>query len=433
MTRTRDKSTVVSYPYEERFIEPDFNWSRSGTTTVVQEDRMVDVITPRFKRRSAEGAVIINPMTKSRSSTSLHPVNFWKQRVTDGEVRGFERTLYWPYHDYLPWSDPYVAEYVGKLEALAITDAYAGVGSPDLATLTELAELRETLNFLWSPVAKMKYLTQFLKSTLRKYNRLLKGYERALNRWMALPPHIRSRRAKPEPPKLPPGSLGGFSFHDIPSLWLAYRYAIMPLIYSFQDIQKHLDRAIYPERDTSRAKQEGSLDLGTVGGWTQYDYPNGNTYERNYRVGTAKIVSRAGVLYCPDWSLNRQLGLQIHRVPVALYEAIPLSFVTDWFHNTASVYDALTAELRSLKILGAWVTTKIEFNFDGFLEAMPADAQTSCCSTLHCVSKNGEWKRRRLAPLSDVQLHFRVDMNGKRIADALSLIYSMLVTARKST
>ena len=116
---------------------------------------------------------------------------------------------------------------------------------------------------------------------------------------------------------------------------------------------------------------------------------------------------------------------------MAMYEIIPLSFVTDWFHNGASVYDALTAELRALKIYGAWVTTEIDFEFDGYLEARPADSQTTCSGGGKATTVSGKWKRRRLASLADVQLRLRVELNGKRIADALALIHTMLTTVIK--
>lgn len=432
MTRTRDKSTVSS----TRFTVVDTVGSSSttsyGTFSVSKLDRMTDVVTNRFLKRSSEGEIIINPMTKEESNPSVHQIDYWKQRVaTDGVPRRWSRTHYDLWANWVPWTDSAILDKVARLEALAITDAYAKVGEADVASLVELAELRETLSFLWSPVRKMKDLTRRLHSYVKLVKRLQDNFKKRLAKWESLPPHVKKKRAKPESPKLPKLRLGKFEATDISSAWLAYRYAIMPLIYTFQDIQEHLSRETRPERDTARAKQEDEIDLEVVGTWTQYDYPNGNVFERSRRTGQARVKSRAGVIYAPDWSLNRQLGVQIHRVPMAMYEIIPLSFVTDWFHNGASVYDALTAELRALKIYGAWVTTEIEFDFKGYLEARPADSQTTCSGGGHATTGQGKWKRRRLASLADVRLLLRVEMNGKRIADALALIHVLLTTASK--
>lgn len=431
MTRTRDKSTVSSI----RYTDVDTTDSRSstsyGTISVSKLDRMTDVVTNRFRKRSSKGEIIINPMTKQTTNPVVLPINYWKQRVANGSTRRWSRTHYAPWVNWTPWSDNAIMDEVARLEQLAITDAYAKVGEADVATLVELAELRETLSFLWSPARKMRDLTRRLHSYTKSVGRLQDDFKKKLSQWESLPPHVRKKRAKPEPPKLPKLKLGKFEATDISSAWLAYRYAIMPMVYTFQGIQKHLGRETRPERDTARAKKETEIDLEVAGTWTQYNYPNGNVWERSRRTGQARIKSRAGVLYAPDWSLNRQLGVQIHRVPMAMYEIIPLSFVTDWFHNGASVYDALTAELRSLKIHGAWVTSEIEFDIAGYLEAKPADPQTTCSGGGQATVVTGKWKRRRLASLADVRLALRVEMNGKRIADALALTHTMLATARK--
>lgn len=431
MTRTRDKSTVSTVRYTDVDTVGSSSTTSYGTISVSKTDRMIDVVTDRFRKRSSKGEIIINPMTKLTDDPVVHQLNYWKQRVASGVTRRWSRTHYSPSIGYRPWDDKAILDKVERLESLAITDAYAKVGEADVSTLVELAEIRETLSFLWSPVSKMKDITRRFKSWMDLVKRIQDNFKKRLAKWDALPPHVKKKRAKPEPPKLPKLRLGKFEATDISSAWLAYRYAIMPLIYTFQDIQKHLGRETYPERDTARAKQEDEIDLEVVAAWTQYNYPNGNVFERTRRAGQARVKSRAGVMFAPDWSLNRQLGVQIHRVPMAMYEIIPLSFVTDWFHNGASVYDALTAELRALKIYGAWVTTEIDFEFDGYLEARPADSQTTCSGGGKATTVSGKWKRRRLASLADVQLRLRVELNGKRIADALALIHTMLTTVIK--
>lgn len=324
-----------------------------------------------------------------------------------------------------------VSEKVERLRQLAITAAYARVGSADVSTLVELAELKETLSFLYSPVRKMRDLTSSLCRHLGRIRRAQDNYTKRLSRWEKLPAHIRKRREKPKPPELPKFKLGKFEFTDISSAWLAYRYAIMPLVYSFQDIQEHLNRQVYPERDTARKKETETIDLAHTGAWDTHSALNGVIRYRSIREGHAKFVVRAGVLYAPDWSLNRQLGLQMHRIPSAMYETIPLSFVADWFQNGSEVYDALTAELRALKIHGAWVTVESEYDYTVRYELTPGDPQTACTTGGVTFRRKGKWKERKLASLSDVRFMLRTELNGKRVADGLALIHTMLATAIK--
>lgn len=152
-----------------------------------------------------------------------------------------------------------------------------------------------------------------------------------------------------------------------------------------------------------------------------------------HRRGTAKVTSRAGVLYAADWSIPRQLGLQLHKVPATLYEVIPLSFVADWFWNGADYYRALTAEFRAQGILGAWVTTTVNYDYTYQLVASPNDSNTTCSPGGTTVVGSGTWKRRRKVNVSDAKLGFQVELSTKRVADALALSFNMLATAMRKS
>jgi hypothetical protein len=146
--------------------------------------------------------------------------------------------------------------------------------------------------------------------------------------------------------------------------------------------------------------------------------------------GSVAVVSRAGVLYEMDASLLTQLGVSWNRVPMAFYEAIPLSFVSDWFHNGADVYDALTAEFRAQKILTAWVSTEVKYDVL-FREVYgPAISGNGSVQGLVLETRHGNWKRRSLASLSDVKFSFRTELSVKRVADGLALIHTFLSTGK---
>jgi hypothetical protein len=434
MQRVRDRSILLSSSGTAT------QYSSSGAVlpgypvttpiSVVQRDVMVDENTPKFKLRSAKGEIFIKPMSKIVESCVFVPANTVMQTASlsahyDGmyDVGG----LNWS-----PESDPVVKDAVDSVKALAITEAYANVGSPDVAVLTELVELRETLSFLYSPVKAMVKLTNRFRSHLKRVTALEESYKSRLAKWEKLPLRLQSKREPPKKPKLPVFSTGRFKGSDVASAWLAYRYGLMPLIYTFQDVEKLLKKQLEgpPKRATARSKREFSKNVDETLSDSTFYWSGGTFRSVNKRVGHVKATARAGVLYEPDFSLNTQLGVQWNRVPAALYEGVTLSFVTDWFHNGADVYDALTAEFRAQEILGAWVTVEVDF---GLIWSGETLAVSNCHVSDGELSfqRNGKWKTRQLASLSDVEFRLKNDLNSKRIADGLALIYTFLATARK--
>lgn len=432
MKRVRDKSTVVHTLQYGYAVYPDGSKRESSSIlSIPQLDRMEDVVVKGFKRASAAGSVIVNPMERVRTVSSAPDCPWWRQRVTpSGRYYNYEGQQGSNGANAAPWTESEVVKAIDRCEALAITSAFAGVGSADLESLTELAELKETLGFLASPARKMAKVTRRVCDYIARRERFEAAFKKRYERWQKRNP--KRRGAAPEISVGPRLRLGKLEATDIPSAWLAYRYAIMPLIYSFQDIQKHLQRAVYPERETSRAKESVEVDLTTDPPWNVAGGAEFGAIEyRHPRFGNATVQSRAGVLYTADWSLSRQLGFQIHRVPATMYELIPLTFVFDWFQNGVDVYNALTAELRALNILGSWVSTTVKYDFTYQVEARPLDSESSCATGLTCNVGSGTWTRRRATTVADVRLKFRVELNTKRTVDALALASTYLATAMK--
>jgi len=376
MLRVRDNSTVSTGSFSvSGHIDGVPRPPKVVTFSVTSDDRMTDIVTPNYKARQRRGEVVISPMSKIKSQRTMHngayvltsPRSVYSESgvcylVDRGDIRGWK-----------PDTDPAILDEIGRQAALVITDAYAKVGSPDVAVLTELVELRETLSFLYSPVKGMVNLTRKLRDYSVLTKRLELKHSARVEKWNKLPPRIQAKRKAPEPLKLPKLRLGKFEATDISSAWLAYRYAIMPLLYTFQDVQALLKkRAEGPKtRATARATGSNTVDLTSDVSRVDKSYMGQTWTEKISRTGSATVTTRAGVLYVPDFSLSAQLGVQWNRVPAALYEGIPLSFVADWAYNGSALYDALTAELRAQKILGAWVSTTTEFSVSWNVELTP--------------------------------------------------------------
>lgn len=428
--RIRDNSFIRSVTQQTYAVFPNGRRDeRALTFSLPQVSRMEDAVTPRFRARSKAGEVIVNPMVRMTSTSEAVSCPWWTMRTTpEGVYYNYDEAQAHTGSNDPVYSEPKVVDEILRQETLAVTEAYAGVGAADVSTLTELAELRETISFLLSPAKKLKEITARTASFIKRKRRFDDAFNKRLARWESRNP--KRRGSKPEKTGGPTLKLGKFEATDISSAWLAYRYAIMPIIYTFQDIEKHLERSVYPTRVTSRSKREGKVDLATNPAWVHVSHSFGIFRYRHLREGSSKVACRAGVLYVADWSLQRQLGLQLHQLPASMYELIPLSFVADWFWNGSQAYQALTAELRSKEILGAWVTTTVDYDYVYRLECESLDASTVVYPGGQSMRVVGQWKRRRLVSLSDIGVRLKVDLNAKRVADALALSFSFLATAR---
>lgn len=431
--RVRDKSRTTAFGWNQAWGGPSWSNSTSGTTLVTLNDVMTDLVVKDFKRLSANGMVFNNPMEKFEFVDKVPLFGTWrKSKPVPGGENFWQTNLAWHdwYVDYHPGKDKITVDEVSRLETLAITQAYADVGN-DMSMLVELAEIKKTFDFLISPVRSLVRQTKRLNRHMDSMLRAERRYQRQLSRYENLSPR---RRAKTAPPEKPRRSFdwGSYTVTDLSSLWLAYRYALMPILYSLQDAQKLFERKLdplAPMRVTSRAKEEGRISHAATTPYAYYYANNGDTMERHHRTGHANISVRAGVLYIPRYELTNELGIELHRVPAAMWELVPLSFVADWFQNGSQYYDALTAKLRAQKILSAWTTTHVDFDVNGYFEMSSNSPSTTASGLAPSFRGSGKWKRRKVSFLSDVGFEFKINLNSKRVADGLALTHVLLQSA----
>lgn len=409
---------------------------RTGSVSLAAPTRwMYDEVTRSYTRRSKAGELIFNPMSSFNESQQFIPADVWKQKShPNGDVWKWEATGFmWgspPSYDEFK-ALPDVAAKIAWCKANAITKAYAGVGTPDVAVLTELVELKETLSFLASPFKKMVRVTRLVTSKINTWNRRKAAHEAALQRYLGKSQKFRDKHPPPKKPEFPKFKLSGITASDVASAWLAYRYAIMPLIYTWQDVQSLLEKRSKapPVRVSARGKVREIVRVNQSTTPAVFSSKTGATRESWDTTAEIKITSRAMVLYRPLVSLSDQLGLQLNRVPAALYEGIPLSFVADWFWTGSKYYDALTAECRALEILGATVSTRVECNAQRHLNFTAADSSTTAYGGHTMYTSSSVLKERANATLADIRVQWELDMNLKRYVDALALSYTMLATA----
>lgn len=116
---------------------------------------------------------------------------------------------------------------------------------------------------------------------------------------------------------------------DVASLWMQYRYALMPIVYSVNDALDVLGMDAV-QFQSFRGRKDVALyqDMDDVGGYTVKSSPSYN--------------NRVFLKYKYDVDASIHQGLQINLAATA-WELLPLSFVFDWFFQ---VGDYLTAAFQ---------------------------------------------------------------------------------------
>jgi hypothetical protein len=195
----------------------------------------------------------------------------------------------------------------GKYLAQAQTDAWAQANSPDFSGLTELGELKETLGFLKSVGWD---LFKVLKSYIRDRNKLKR----------------KLRRLKADPDELKDA---------IASLWLQYRYAIMPLVLSTNDLVSLLVKQTTLWEKFSGYVKRTEVVSQTPGGIPLYYLQISWTWEET-------LTYTGGVGLFPVWHGPPKIdwGVDAYDVITTAWELTTLSFVVDWFIGIGSFLQA---------------------------------------------------------------------------------------------
>lgn len=311
------------------------SWSGLSFTYPQGEFRSIsDVVVPNFHKRSARGEVFINAMSSSKTKRTVTLTSRHHHLpYPAGTPSGNKQCTY--YYEQTKSPDPdglnaagsptgHLDPIMGSVQNLinlASTQAAANIDNPTFHGATFIAELRETLGFLRNP--------------LGAFNKQLEDY-----RW-------RKRARK----SLNHKTTGEY----IRDNWLSYRYAVRPLVQDIQNAAEAVARTVLdnePLRQTARG-------FGSESGDTEVTGTISSLYDHTTR--TVKTVSvRAGILYEMTRDPNT-FGITVPDLPVALWEAIPYSFVADWFLNIGTFIQAISP-VAGVKRLGSWTTVKTETN-----------------------------------------------------------------------
>lgn len=246
--------------------------------------------------------------------------------------------------------------------------AEAESGSYDL--LTEIAELPSTVSFLADVVKKAS-------QSVETHNRAMKSLYKQL--------------------RTATGKFAEKISRKIASAWLAYRYAIMPLIYSIEDIKETLKGY---KRVFAKFRKKETSDLSR---------PESGFDEVTSASATLRCwIKRA---YSPEDLVDQLLGvLKINFFSTA-WELVTLSFVVDWFVNIGDVITAFTGN----KCYIAQAAT-----FSRKIEGSSTYASVTTPSVRVEVIPDF-YERQIIEPRNHIGFQFEFDLSWKRQLDAIAL------------
>jgi hypothetical protein len=308
------------------YTETAFNGSSTTATTPHRAanrgdyNATFDWVSPGYRSRVARGEVINHSYSNRKVKYNHYWTGFKYQRNSGSgaTIKTFEGDLWYTSPALCPIGNRPAGVPLSALKAEAGTKALAALNSSDIQGLVEIAEAHK------------------VRDTLRPR---IDGLNRHLYRELS--------RTKPLSAKAIT-ALGGIN-KVITANWLRYRYGIMPIMYLIEDAV--VGPKIKLVRDTAR----GSASYSDSGVWTESK--SGNFYQDLYTVNWLyECQVSAGILYRPDWSLNRY-GISFKEIPGAAIELIPYSFVADWFVNLSPFVNSIVMPL-GVKQLASWTVVR---------------------------------------------------------------------------
>jgi hypothetical protein len=327
MSRTRTLSS--SSPGSHDYIAANngvLTVTKSNTAGAFETKTITDTVTSQFAKRRAQGQVILNDVSLSRS----------KRGYVSGSVTIIENSQYqYTYAGDTPAGhlEPFICAapvIIGVDSGLLLVEAYAKMNSAPLMTGEVLATLGQTVAMFRRP---FKTATELLW-------KIHKRRDWYLNKMKSM------TRLKANA-----------------SSWLEARYGWQPIILDCKEIVKqvHKDRErcdtprlVCRKGSKSAGDSSGSLTRSPTSSYTSTINSSvhksvrcdvGVIFDSKSRTGTDKLL---GIL-----------GLRGRDFPSTLYELTPFSFVADWFVNMGSWIQAVVPD-PDISVRGNWVTTIYE-------------------------------------------------------------------------
>lgn len=293
-----------------------------------------------------------------------------------------------------------------------ITSTVAEADSGHLDLLTTAAEFPETLSSIiqgFRTVATMvkdvkKGQLSASKAHEQRIKRLRKIYEREAERLSSLEGEAKTRYAKRMYARLLKQRTQSFSEANkkaldefaaaLASIWLNFRYNIMPAVYTIEDTLKLIESYtadFITGRDSSGWKNDIVLESY---GWDPL------IIDHRYNCVIKRGV-RADLRFSQLTKSN---------ILTTAWELIPLSFVVDWFINIGDILTSISSP-NIAPSEGATAGVKYECDLSVFNK----DINQRCHYDIKI------YRRRVINPMNHIGLAFNADLSWYRKLDALAL------------
>lgn len=272
-------------------------------------ETMTDTVTPGFQERIANGEIINNPMTftsssecVSEESAVLTDTNIVDPSKVNHSASGNVTKQFLEYA-YSPWiGNPLDPLTEGNLADVARQKCLAFVDRTPVALAEDLGEIRETIQFLKSPIQSLERLTKAFVDNKNALKYLKKAHPLEFAQAMA-------------------------------DLWKTYRFAVAPLMRSVVDVlelaaNKPPNRPKRQRASGRSRKTDESVEprvYRATPSWMSQVY----VY---HALGYRELNFHATILYevsnpLEDWKWK--LGLRLKDLPTTGWELLPYSFMVD--------------------------------------------------------------------------------------------------------
>jgi hypothetical protein len=311
--REYHETTFAGAMVNQSFTEHDSMKSGGVQTTT-------DVVTPGYRQRIARGDVINHAFwsKKTERSTGYSGYKVRRNTGSGSTVQFFESPAWYTeppelHEESRPSNSP-----LSTLAVEAGVGAGREVNNTDLQSLVELAEAHKAKDAL--------------RFRLGDFNKYLAAAERAAK-----------RKGLRELTGLTVKALADVMSNN----WLRARYGLGPMMYTIEDAVKNEKIRL------TRATARGGAQWSSSGVWD--GQKTASFFTDDWHITeTYEVSCRAGILYRPDWDMNRY-GLSLHRIPEAVWESTRLSFVADWWLNIGD-YIAANSATIGVKKLATWTS-----------------------------------------------------------------------------
>lgn len=430
MTYERERSDGAHEPLSCTLDFVGYDGSESSYTSSTKslegETRwMKDYVSSNYLERSGRGEIVNNGMHSSKELRTASATTL----ITSEFLGGSNYNSYtfkngW----YLLRRNPITHEAINididQLKTLAGTSAHASISAPEFQGLVFLAELRETLRFIRSPLASITNTVKRAKRNARRQKKAFSKLSKAKRQRIARS----GRYSDTYQNKLVNGELALTDFMS--ANWLTYRYGIVPMQHDVLDFASAITLKAAPvDRKTARGYAYNS-DTSTN---DLYSTPSHLLVHK--QVKTHRLVEvRAGVLY--SWTHTDTFGMNLRELPGALWEAVPFSFMADWAINLADWVRAVTPKIGVVRHAD-WTSVKdvtytesvgqvTGTDTPGQILSWDVTTPSSSFETLRSEEKVREPGTN--IGFATYPIPFDGDLGTKRLIDTASILHQLLLS-----